>query len=207
MRRPRLTALSTSNEDDQTDGEVFRTGESDATSVGPVVAGVFAVFLAVASVMGLIELAHTGLGGPSFTPIRDSRGSAWGLHGIAALVMSLVCLALAFGLGFAAVALIRSRRNSCITVSAEGIVRQDWLRRRTMIPWDRVKRLVVTDNDAGRLLTVQYVDQFGRLRTAKLYWGPGPWDIQLLKEAIMRRKPFPSRRRIEKWYGFLEFYE
>jgi hypothetical protein len=150
----RLTAVSNSDED----GEFFRTGETDTTWVGPLVAGILAVLLAAGCAMNLIGLARTGFGGPSFIPVYDTEGPAWELHGIAALVASVVFLALAVGLGIVAAASICSRRNSAVIVNTEGIIRQSWRRRRTMIPWDRVKRLVVTHNETGRfLLTAQYL--------------------------------------------------
>ena len=184
--------MSPSNNETPTDSEVFRTGVNAMTAMLPPVLGAFAAL----TITGLVVFVFTEMLPSRHPRVQDIAG--WFLF-----------LAIAVGLAFWAVCLIRDRRNSFVRVSAEGILRQDWRRRQLVLPWSAVKRLVVHSlSQGGHSLAIHYLDGQGRTRKATLFMGDELYgdSIDSLKQAIMRYKAFPNRRK-RWWVSSQEIYE
>jgi len=213
--------VSTPDDENQADAELFRTGEVASNRIASTFAGVFAALLVATSLIFLVSLIlelRTGhplqlvgqLVGATENPSTPTGEVViWGAAGTLGAILAIVLpLVVAGGFGLLAAYLVRYRRNSFVMVSAEGIVRQDWRRRQLVLPWSAVKRLIVAHGADARSLVVYYLEPRGRVRRAILGGGSPAYgdSVEPLKQAILRYKSFPRFRRAG-WVDQHEVYE
>ena len=167
----------------ETGPEVFRTGRTLPRAVIPFMLSALAVVLA----LGLIRLWANDI-----CAHRINEGDVFG-----SVVMGIVALLA----GFLTVLLILDRRTSFVSLGPEGLIRCNWRGRRLILPWSAVKRMTITDWGENTSLAIHYLDPEHRMRKKRLM----EWDVEPLKEAIMRHKAFANRR--ERFAGFHEIYE
>ncbi|NIO75387.1 MAG: hypothetical protein GTN69_05785 [Armatimonadetes bacterium] len=95
------------------------------------------------------------------------------------------------------------RRNACVIVQENGLVRQNWQRHGLFIPWDAVKELVLTEIESGTELAIKYLDDQGTLRKALLLTDSvyaGPKSTDALSKSILQYKTLPRESQRITWY-------
>jgi hypothetical protein len=93
-------------------------------------------------------------------------------------------------------------RNVLIIVDDRGLLLQDWRKRKTSITWESVKSLLQTENAGVFVLSLGFIDEFGKPQVARLAVdtpkrGKTSKRIEELKEGILRHKHFTNSRETE----------
>jgi hypothetical protein len=97
-----------------------------------------------------------------------------------------------------------AQRNSLLIIDEQGLLHQNWRKRKLNIAWESVKSLIQTEDDPSINLSIIFTDEFNRPRSLKLaehapIRAENSKLIEALKESILKHKHFTGSRQTDSF--------